>query len=363
MTTPLLSEYVVDSTSPVIDRKKQAAVFDTLIQTSLIAEHLTSEEKRVAFVKSLDPDAFLDLLKGINGTLLNQQPSEVSLATNLVGLFDEERVVTVDVTPAPEDKIELLNRVLEYAQAEPTSETQALILGFGVNAVHPFMDGNGRLSRALYVLLSGMYKPNDPDLPLILGEFGNEALPISPNVFMDTFYATYSSDLGSSTWVQGGSTISKVAPVVSDLKFMEAEFVDTPRREFDTDAFLEAKIMFADEKVGPILTYLLTETTTYRSVRDASRILPRGKVFMFDMFLQNANDDEMAKMYSIFRTIKKDYINLYLEFLAGRGPSDVKMIDRDAPSMTFTPRAMGIRGVRAARMDLPNSGFDSFNEA
>ena len=56
--------------------------------------------------------------------------------------------------PIPEDREDLFRYALKKAQAAQNIQDAALLLGTAVVAIHPFGDGNGRTSRALYAQLS-----------------------------------------------------------------------------------------------------------------------------------------------------------------------------------------------------------------
>ncbi len=88
--------------------------------------------------------------------------------------------------PSEDDKDVLLSAVLEEAKKLDIRDAAELI-GLGIVAVHPFLDGNGRSSRLIYVLLSEGYDGSEESherIQEVLGERGRDVVDLSPEYLM-----------------------------------------------------------------------------------------------------------------------------------------------------------------------------------
>lgn len=88
--------------------------------------------------------------------------------------------------PREADKNELLSLILTESR-NLSPEDAGLLLGLGINAVHPFADGNGRSSRLMYTLLAEGYdgSPESKErIQNILSEEGRKYVDLNPDRIM-----------------------------------------------------------------------------------------------------------------------------------------------------------------------------------
>jgi len=64
------------------------------------------------------------------------------------------------VPPDPKDRIPLMLEAFEKAIKEDSIEKCAVVLGVSILTIHPYLDGNGRVSRIIFALLTTGYSGN-----------------------------------------------------------------------------------------------------------------------------------------------------------------------------------------------------------
>lgn len=158
-----------------------------------IEEVFSTEEQRRNFIENLQPEQFLELLKSLNGILRDKKKEEWSVDgkkqfIGTPGTRTNERMAGIEVPVREEDKEELLLKVLQGAkemnQNHRNLEDIALLLSFGVNNIHPFLDANGRTSRFLFTILShGYNESSKKELEILLGDNASEYLDINTTYY------------------------------------------------------------------------------------------------------------------------------------------------------------------------------------
>jgi hypothetical protein len=86
-------------------------------------------------------------------------------------------------TPEEEEKDTLLAEIFEHSKNGPDVKNRGVIIALGINLVHPFEDGNGRLSRLCYLLFSG--QGDNDSIQEVLSHGGRKAIDISPAYLTD----------------------------------------------------------------------------------------------------------------------------------------------------------------------------------
>jgi hypothetical protein len=126
----------------------------------------SNKNNKKQFIQNLDEEEFISLLDGINGILRNKKKEEWGMDGEHV-LVGNERMIGY-YPPAQRFKKELLYKVLNASKIminnnESMSDI-ALLNSASLNAIHPYLDGNGRTSRFLYLLLSKDYPNNKKEI-------------------------------------------------------------------------------------------------------------------------------------------------------------------------------------------------------
>jgi hypothetical protein len=344
-----MSEFARIPTNETGFRLAQAVSFDRWVNSEPIWDSLRNSAERAELLKNIDHEAFLSLLVAANGIIIDQPISETLFTDEVNAAYMADLTTTVDVMPAPEDKLLLLGRVLDTAQNFDDLEEQAVVLGFGINAVHPFKQANGRTARAVYLLFSRDYHYGNPDLIDTLGENGDEAHMLDGNIYTPVIYQILHTRLGTHFLDANGTPSQpKYQPSVKDGRFLDNKWlvdgVITPRRQYDPGQTFDMWTILSDHNLAPIMTHMLIENTTFRSVRDAHKVTKAGNhAFLIDQFLTTANAEEMQTAYDIFRHIKATYIEMLLrEFTYSKEESSVHIMAPSKPELgALTPLKLG----------------------
>ncbi|HBR80609.1 TPA: hypothetical protein DEA21_03105, partial [Candidatus Uhrbacteria bacterium] len=121
----------------------------------------SNEEHKRDFIENLSVEEFSQLLNGLNGVLRDKKKENWKMDGETVAL-ESMFMGTGYVPPRQEDKPDLLAEVLETAktmsQEGKNMEDIAMLVSSSLNAIHPYLDANGRTSRMIYLLLRSCVK-------------------------------------------------------------------------------------------------------------------------------------------------------------------------------------------------------------
>lgn len=115
---------------------------------------LESLAERKAKFDSMSFDDFKTTLVKLNAKVRGINPAlhDFDGSSVVVGDLDAPDGPIIEHRPPDKtDKPELLQYLLSAAQNLPDIQDAALLIAAGINQIHPFADGNGRLSRFMYV--------------------------------------------------------------------------------------------------------------------------------------------------------------------------------------------------------------------
>lgn len=139
----------------------------------------------------------------------------VVLANALLGV--------VYVPPRQEDKPELLTEVLasvkQMNQDGKDMKDIAILVSSSLNAIHPYLDANGRTSRLIYSLLAKNFnKETKSELQQVLLEHGRDKININPEIIRDRIDFLIGKEVGANN--PGGNT-DYIGKRGRDIKFRE----------------------------------------------------------------------------------------------------------------------------------------------
>src|SRR3989344_2053294 len=169
----------IEDTSEFRDPKAEKIV--GLLEKLELSDVLSTEEKRQEFFRNLDFETFRDFLIRINGISRGIPIKKREIDGRDVIL--DAGAFGIRATPDFEDKEKLLRELYQLAQGMDDIKSSALLLGAGINAVHPFTDGNGRTARLVFTLIRDGYTCSAEErqkLIELLGESGRKKLDLTP---------------------------------------------------------------------------------------------------------------------------------------------------------------------------------------
>lgn len=111
-------------------------------------------------IDKITPETALDVLAFLNSMLLNPDPimmSEVAYGTETIrqsiGAGPEWYGQQKYIAPEKPLQVELFEKYLSAIKESEDRDQRALLAYYGINNLHLFKDGNGRTSRAVYLLI------------------------------------------------------------------------------------------------------------------------------------------------------------------------------------------------------------------
>lgn len=165
----------------------------------------SDEEHKRQFIENLTPGEFIQLLDGLNGILRGKKIEDWKMdgdAVELSGVL----LGTEYIPPRQEDKPQLLAEVLSSAKKLSQDGRDindiALLISASLNAIHPYLDGNGRVSRLVYLLLTEGFDDNaKSELRSALNDDGRDKININPGLIQGKITDLIKMELGVG-WTQ-----------------------------------------------------------------------------------------------------------------------------------------------------------------
>ncbi len=309
-------QYLGYPTAFEADRERQFRKFDRVIQLSGFDDILATPESRLEYVDDLTLDQFEQLLEFVNAVQTN-------LPKSFRGYPDQSQVITneeqkiIDIMPSPEHKQELLGIVLGYAQQADSLEDKAFLLAMGLTTVHPFSEGNGRLARSIYYLLTEGYTPNDSQLQRILSEEGEDIITTDVNAMRPLIMGEIKLSLGTHTFdTSKGQLVPRLIVGVGVDNYNPLELLPSG---LDQKRAMEVAGMFLQEDMKNMLPFLLVLSGDSDSANKAVRSpINNPDVFHFilDEFWANMTADDLSSLYKIAFDIKYEYVTKVMEQLS-----------------------------------------------
>ena len=229
------------------------------------------------------------------------------------------------IPPDEADKEELLKDVLVSAKKLDLQDS-ALLLAAGINAVHPFADGNGRASRLIYTLLAEGYDGSvqaREKIANILGPDGREYIDPNPDLVMPMADYDLERRAGidhkdpksvTESWSDAGSIIGTLTPeglpVGEDIDAQSrsklVSIIESRRfRTLTFYKFLKKQDMLKE----PYVNYKESEG------RHASFGLPdKRTVVEIDEVLKSLSKEQVEELLKESGTVRKNAVRTLIAF-------------------------------------------------
>lgn len=301
-----------------VDREKRSEVFLRFIHSAENIEPLhgrkmedifSSEKERREFIENLQDDEFIQLLDGVNGIMRNKKKDEWGMDGETVVLKGFAGVGYLP--PRQEDKTELLAGVLtatkEMEKDGKDLKDIGLLVSSSLNAIHPYLDANGRTSRLLYLLLTTDYgEETKTELQGVLKEHGRDKLDIDPGLVQTEINDLLEEEIGARDSEVNKDNIKRLFGTKDDLRFDE----DIPQE----DQKLFGELLDSDNR------YIFLSAFQYiQSQDDKEKYLQKFEghaVVPVDLFSKNLTQEELKQILLNYRELKKKYVQTLIDVIA-----------------------------------------------
>jgi hypothetical protein len=245
----------------------------------------------------------------------------------------------------------LLHQVLATAQAMPQLKDKATILAVGINAVHPFLEGNGRIARATYYLLDNGYREEDPQLQTILGEEGEKIITPDPNVLRPPVIGNLQIKIGTHVFdKQRHITVPRLPICITDPKFNPFNLRANGKKP--TERETEVAGILIQEDFGSMVPILALNLQNSVAVKN-SIVEQSGKPhFAIDLFWKHARGEDFDEFYDIFREVKNAYVQEMLQQLSKGEQSQPMLVPNEAGELETWPMAQLMKAIITGDMDM-----------
>lgn len=273
----------------------------------------SDEEHKREFLKNLSTEEFTQLLEGLNGILRNKKKEDWKMDGQDVGVGGNIFTGLEYISPRQEDKPELLDKLLSSVKKmnEEGKDLKdiALAVSATINAIHPFLDGNGRTSRFVYSILTEGY--NKEQIKKILSKsatFDGTEINIDPGLIKTKIDDMVEAGLGIANPEINKDKILGMRMGGDELEFVEE--IDEKQKElfinlYDTDK---------DYLLWGIFKFLQDNPNL-----DKEQYLKRiegGSVVLASSLTRNLDQEKLNQILLNYRDLKKKYVEKIIGSIA-----------------------------------------------
>lgn len=282
----------------------------------------SDEEHRREFLKNLSTEEFTQLLEGLNGILRDKKKEDWKMDGQDVGVGGNIFTGLEYISPRQEDKPELLDKLLSSVKKmnEEGKDLKdiALAVSATINAIHPFLDGNGRTSRFIYSILTAGF--NKEQIKKILSKsatFDGTEINIDPGLVKTKIDDMVEADLGIANPEINKDKILGMRMGGDELKF--AEEIDEKQKElfinlYDTDKDYLLWGIFKFFQDNPNL--------------DKEQYLKQiegGSVVLASSLTRNLDQEKLNRILLNYRELKKKYVEKIIGSIANPDKDDYQI--------------------------------------
>lgn len=272
-------------------------------------ETFSNEENKREFIKNLSKKEFDELLNALNGIMRNKKKEDWKIDGENVEIASERMV---SYTPPEEnDKLELLQKVFENIKnmndENRSLEDMALLLSSSINALHLYSDGNGRLSRFLYTILTKNYNDETKkELQEILSGNGRKKIDISTvHIMPEIEFKIEETELENT---------DKINQIDNFYSKTSSDFMVFPNIEKkDKELFLK----LLDSSKNNLKLAILRFFKNKENFKIENYIKKLGQAICIDLdyLLKDLNSDDFKEILENCKNIKKERVEKMIDII------------------------------------------------
>lgn len=272
----------------------------------------SDEEHKREFVESLSAEEFSQLLNGLNGILRDKKKEDWEMDGETVAL--ESMFMGVGyVPPRQDDKPELLAEVLSSAKTMSQEgrdlKDVALLVSASLNAIHPYLDANGRTSRMIYLLLTNeLGDESKKELRAVLSEGGRDKVNIDPGLIQGELTDLIKNELGINS--------AQITPesIIGTWRENRGEEFEFRNDVSESQKKLFSELLEKDDEYFffAIKRYLDNNSETGKYVKK----FPRWSRVLVDELVKDLDSEGVNQILANYRNFKKEYVEKLIGSIA-----------------------------------------------
>lgn len=270
------------------------------------------EEHKREFIEDLSAEEFSQLLSGLNGILRDKKKEDWKMDGETVAL-ESMFLGTGYVPPRQEEKPELLAEVLQTARAMShegkSMEDIALLISSSLNAIHPYLDANGRTSRMIYLLLTkDLGEEGKKELRAVLSENGRDKVNIDPGLIQGEITDLIKKELGINS--------EEILPETVVGLWREKQGEDL---EFRSDVEENQRKLFSEllKKDGEYFFFAVKQYVDNNSLESKYiKKFPRFSRVLVEDLVKDLDSEGVNQILANYRNFKKEYVEKLIGCIA-----------------------------------------------
>lgn len=319
----------IENTDSADFREERSRIFARVLDRYSDDPYLDAPEDRLDLFRSLGSDEFITGIRTVNRLIIKNHDQDqannfFTERTNAIASPNDPDLY--QGMSVPEDKEPLLEYLYDYcctlaSKPDETIEHIAAVLGYGINTIHPFTDGNGRTARASYNLLT----QNPAEWPSSLKESSMDeeriADRLNPARLRDIVYTGIKYTLQTHDFDQD-EPHPRIPIAMLDSSQGPWSYPPKNREEGLNDRELLVGIMY-DKDLSSMIPARLVDTHNSPAIEKAVLDHMGQAVFCIDVFAQEASQADMEQLRHTYREIVNMYFGNLIDLIAGEIDSPI----------------------------------------
>ena len=308
------------------DRVHQADELDRFFKLSGLYDAFSTDlnqQERLTNFLSVDNKEIINRLTRVNGILRNM-PFEIrgfSQDAQYIGTKADDDNPSIDFIPCfSEDKESMLEVLLDAVRNIKEPQIAATLLGFGINNIHPYGDGNGRIARLAYNSIVHGFRKDGDKMKQLVGENGDKMIDLSGGFYFQAVFNMLKMDSPSFDSRVDANGVLQTTPLVIPALFDGSKPVFTDKDNFDDPEVKKRATLFTI-----FLEKNMAEFIASGMKRDMDNGLinvPRNKLFinsggreyfLFDNFLREASLADIDRALAFVGRIAKLFTRRFIK--------------------------------------------------